>query len=83
MLSLGIPLFFLSALLWHCLIIAGRQKHLMYIYGIGALFNLFGNLILIPTYGYLAAAIVTIASEGLILIMLAFDYFQSKKIVND
>ena len=82
-LSLGIPLFFLSALLWHCLIIAGRQKHLMYIYGIGALFNLFGNLILIPTYGYLAAAIVTIASEGLILIMLAFDYFQSKKIVND
>jgi O-antigen/teichoic acid export membrane protein len=78
-LSLGIPFFFLSALLWHCLIIAGRQKHLMYIYGAGALFNLFSNIILIPKYGYLAAAIVTITSEGLILLLLALDYAYSKK----
>lgn len=78
-LSLGVPFFFLSALLWHCLIIVNRQKHLIVIYGIGAVFNIICNLTLIPTYGYLAAAVVTIASEALILLLLTIDYRLSKR----
>lgn len=74
-LSLGIIFFYLSALFWHGLIILGKQKHLIAIYGTGAAFNLVANLILIPQYGYFAAAVVTVISEGLILMLLALDYF--------
>ena len=69
-LSIGVPFFFLSALLWHLVIIYGRQIHLIYIYGLGALLNLILNLALIPKNGYLAAAATTIISEGFILILL-------------
>lgn len=66
-LALGMPFFFLSALLWHVLIIKNRQKYLIYIYGAGAAANIIANLILIPLYGYLAAAATTVASEALVL----------------
>lgn len=69
-LSLGMPFFFISALLWHLLIIYNRQKLLIYIYVIGALFNLIANLIFIPIYGFLAAATTTVISEVLIMILL-------------
>lgn len=66
-LALGMPFFFLSALLWHVLIIKNRQQYLIYIYGAGAGANIIANLILIPLYGYLAAAATTVASEALVL----------------
>jgi len=69
-LSIGMPAFFMSALIWHLLIIYGRQKLLIYIYAIGAVFNLISNLILIPRFGYLAAATTTVVSEILILVLL-------------
>lgn len=77
-LSLGIPFFYLSALFWHGLIIVNKQKHLMFIYGAGALLNLTLNLILIPQYGYLAAALVTVVSEAFILTALVIDYAYLK-----
>jgi len=64
------PAFFLSALIWHLLIIYGKQKLLIYIYAAGALFNLILNLFLIPIYGFIAAAATTVISEFLILILL-------------
>jgi len=69
-LAVGIPFFFISALLWHLLIIYEKQKYLSYIYGFGALFNLALNLIFIPSFGYLAAAVITVVSEALILLLL-------------
>ena len=69
-LASGIPFFFLSALLWHVLIIYGRQKNLVLVYGAGALFNLITNLIFIPRFGYIAAAITTVVSEAFILLLL-------------
>jgi ribosomal protein L31 len=69
-LALGMPLFFISALIWHLLIIVGKQKNLLYVYAIGAIFNVGANIILIPTYGYLAAATISVVSEALILLML-------------
>ncbi|MBI3342035.1 flippase [Candidatus Curtissbacteria bacterium] len=78
-LATGVIFFYLSALFWHGLIILGKQKHLVIIYGSGAIFNLLSNLILIPTYGYLAAALVTVVSEAFILVLLALDYAHQKK----
>ncbi len=69
-LSVGMPFFFISALLWHLLIIYGRQKLLIYIYAIGAIFNLITNFIFIPVYGFIAAATTTIASEALVTVLL-------------
>lgn len=71
-LSLGMPFFFISALLWHLLIIYNKQKLLIYIYGFGAIFNLVTNMIFIPIYGYIAAAITTVISEFLILALQIF-----------
>ena len=69
-LSLGMPFFFTSALLWHLLIIYDKQKLLIYIYAIGAAFNLIANLIFIPLYGYIAASFITVISEILITLLL-------------
>lgn len=69
-LSLGMPFFFVSALLWHILIIKNRQKLLAPIYLVGAIFNIALNILLIPKYGFMAAATVTIISEALITLLL-------------
>lgn len=75
-LSLGMPFFFLSAILWHVFIVYKQQKKLVYIYLAGALLNLFANILLIPKIGYLAAASVTVASEAFIFVlMVAFLAF--------
>ena len=69
-LAVGTPFFFISALLWHVLIIFDKQKYLIIVYGIGAAVNLIANLIFIPHFGYLAASIITVVSEGLITLLL-------------
>ena len=78
-LAIGIPFFFISALFWHLLIIYGKQKLLIYIYGVGAVINLIANLIFIPIYGYLAAATITVVSEALItfLLFMAIHYTKN------
>lgn len=76
-LALGAPFFFLTAVLWHALIIFGRQKTLIYIYLSGAIFNLLANLAFIPAYGYLAAAVITVASEAFIFALLTMVYLRS------
>lgn len=73
-LALGMPFFFASALLWHTLIIFGKQKFLIPIYGAGMIFNLIANLIFIPQYGYMAATVITVLSEALVLALLASAY---------
>ena len=78
-LALGMPFFFISALLWHLLILYNRQKFLILIYGSGAAFNLIANLIFIPVYGYLAAAIITVFSEALVLLLLVVCLLKFNK----
>ncbi len=78
-LALGMPFFFASALLWYTLIIFGKQKYLIPIYGAGMVFNLTANLIFIPQYGYMAAAVITVISEALVLALLAIAYLAFSK----
>lgn len=77
-LSLGFPFFFISALLWHLVIIFDKQKFLTIIYATGALFNLVANLIFIPKNGYIAASIITVISEALIVLMLSAVVWRVK-----
>jgi O-antigen/teichoic acid export membrane protein len=52
------------------LIAVNRQRTLSLAFGLGVGFNVLANLALIPSYGYLGAAVVTVVSE--IVLMVAF-----------
>jgi O-antigen/teichoic acid export membrane protein len=67
---------FVNVLFVFILIAIEKQTKLLYINGIGVAFNLITNLIFIPIYGFLAAAVTTVISE---LIILVGAYMVAKK----
>ncbi len=75
-LAVGMPFFFVSALLWHLLIIENKQRYLWPVYLFGAFLNLTLNLIFIPDYGFIAASAITTISELTIVLMLAAAHFK-------
>lgn len=66
-LSLGFPAYFISAILMWALVVMGRYKTILIIYGAGLVFNFLTNIYFIPMFGYLAPAYITGISEYLIL----------------
>lgn len=70
-LLLSLPLFFISSFFQWILICFLKQRYLATIYFLVTIINVILNLIFIPQYSYIASAIITIASEGLIVILLA------------
>lgn len=71
-LSFGLPFFFLSSLTMWTFIALDKQYHLVWIYGSSMAVNIVLNVLLVPSYGYSAAAWTTVASEGLVLLMSGF-----------
>ncbi len=69
-LLLGLPIFFATSLLVWILVTLNKEIVLPFIFGFAALINLVLNLVLIPKFGYNAAAWVTIITEIVILIFL-------------
>ncbi len=67
-LSLSLPLFFLSPLFMWVLIAHGKLKLLSIFYGFSMVVNIVLNLIFIPGYGYMAAAVITGVSEFMVLL---------------
>jgi O-antigen/teichoic acid export membrane protein len=63
-----LPLSFFNGLTQYVLIAIGRQSRITLAFVVAALFNVGANLLLIPRYGYVAAAAVTIASEVVLLV---------------
>jgi O-antigen/teichoic acid export membrane protein len=68
-LSVGLPFFFLSSLTMWILIARKKQMLLLVIYGISMIINIALNSFYIPSYGYMAAAWITVASEALVLLI--------------
>lgn len=67
-LSLSLPVFYLTGpLMWYFVIMKKQQK-LVIIYFFSAIFNLMLNLILIPKYGAIGAAVTTCITELSVLI---------------
>jgi O-antigen/teichoic acid export membrane protein len=62
-----LPLSFVNGLLQYVLIAVNRQRTLTIAFVIGVIFNLGANLALIPLWGYLGAAVVTVASEAVLM----------------
>jgi O-antigen/teichoic acid export membrane protein len=63
-----LPLSFVNGLVQYVLISVNRQRWITLSFLIGAAFNLGANLLLIPSYGYLAASAVTVLSEVVLLV---------------
>ncbi len=85
-LLLGLPIFFATSLLVWLLVTLNKEIVLPFIFGFAALFNLVLNLILIPKFGYNAAAWVTLATETLILLFLLVSlnvFFRISKNVEE
>lgn len=68
-LSLSLPVFYLSAPIMWLYIIRRKQAALVLVYGVGFLVNAGANLLFIPRYGVLAAAIITGVSELVVLLV--------------
>lgn len=71
-LLLSLPLFFLTSFFQWIAIAFKKQYFLMKLYLISALVNILLNLIFIPKAGYMAAAYITLATEGFVLFVLTF-----------
>ena len=71
-LLLGLPIFFVSALFMWFIIAQKQQRVLLIIHGTAMLANILCNIALVPAYGYMASAWVTIGSELFVLIVTAF-----------
>lgn len=74
----SIPFGWINSITNYVLIAAGLQSKLTRAFAIGLAFNVVANLILIPRYSYVAAALVTILSE--LVEGFAFYYFLEKSL---
>lgn len=59
----SIPIGFVNSVTQYVLIAVNQQHYLTRAFILGVLFNVIGNVLVIPTFGYVGAAIVTILSE--------------------
>ena len=71
----SIPIGFVNSVTQYVLIAVNQQRFLTKAFIIGVVFNTVGNLLLIPTFGYVGAAFVTILSEFSLL----FPFYYSVK----
>ena len=69
-LSFSLPFFFLTALLQWTMLTLHQESLLIKVYALGLFFNASVNLIVIPRFGYLAAAVTTGLTELLIFVLL-------------
>lgn len=76
-LALSLPFFFLTSITMWSLVALKRQGNLFLIYSVSMLANVAANVILIPQYGYMASAWITVASEGIVLVLSAIVLFYA------
>lgn len=78
----GLPFFFLSSLTMWGLITLKKQKVLAVVYFFAMIVNVLLNALLIPAFGYVAAAWITVFSEGFVLVfsgLLLVQYLHQEK----
>jgi O-antigen/teichoic acid export membrane protein len=86
-LAFAIGLIFLGNLFGHSIIALDKQKIAAWIYFGGMIFNVITNLIFIPKYSYLGAAMTTVFTEVLVTVLMFYliyktiHYFPSFKII--
>jgi O-antigen/teichoic acid export membrane protein len=79
-LSAGLFIFYLTSPFSWLIVTLGYQKYLPWVYLISFTFNMVSNFIFIPKYSFYAASWVTVVSECIVLILLAFFAKKSWKL---
>ncbi len=69
---------FVNTLFGFILVVLNKQIKLMYFNAAAVIFNLVGNILVIPLWGFRGAAMTSVLSAGLILIL---TYFASQKLL--
>lgn len=69
-LSLSLPLFFLTSLFQWVMIIENKKMLLVKVYAATMIINIALNLLFIPRYSYYASAVITVITEGIVFIVL-------------
>jgi O-antigen/teichoic acid export membrane protein len=69
-LLLSLPFFFTTSFLQWALITLGKQKYLMVVYFFSTFINIILNIIFIPQFSYVACAVITLISEGVVFVFL-------------
>ncbi len=77
LLTLFLPVFFITSLLMWAAIALDRQAILFRTYFLAFVFNLIANLLFIPRFGYLSASITTGLTEIIVLVLLLPPVLQS------
>ncbi|GAC1326606.1 MAG: flippase [Chloroflexota bacterium] len=77
-----LPLSYANGLTQYVLIAAGRQRFLTGAFAAALVFNLIANLLLIPRFGYVGAAIVTVLSEVVLIVPFAYAARQVTRAVS-
>lgn len=80
-LSLAIFLSYFNHLTGYTIVALGKQRWYFLVAGSALLFNVFANLLVIPRFSYYGAAVVTVLTEGLILIITSSFIFRLIKII--
>ena len=65
----SIPIGFVNSVTQYVLIAADQQRYLTKAFLAGVIFNVAGNLLVIPVFSYIGAAVVTILSEFCLLVL--------------
>lgn len=68
-LALSLPFFFLTSATMWALIAIKKQAVLATIYGSSMMINIIGNIVLVPSHGFMAAAWMTVVGEGVVLLL--------------
>ena len=75
-LSIALVFSYLNHLFGYFVISVNKQKELLKLGLVGLFFNLFANLVFIPIYGSMAAAVVTILTEACMTLGLLYFFFK-------
>lgn len=75
LLGFSLPVFFATSILQWIFITKKKQTFLVFLYAASLLLNVFLNILFIPSYSYVASAVITGFSELLILLIMCFYLF--------
>ncbi len=78
-LSLSLPLFFVTSILQWVLVAKKQQVYLAFVYFFSTIINIWLNVVFIPQYNYIASAVITGISELIVLILLWVKVFVHTK----
>jgi O-antigen/teichoic acid export membrane protein len=65
------PLSYVNGITQYVLVAANQQRTITWAFGSAVAFNIAANMLLVPGYGYLAAAVITVATEAVLFLVLS------------